>query len=157
MFLAGLQNFPAAKMTQQMEVARAITEEFGDRRELVKGISTDVAPTFEDGTFDWIYIDALHTGEALIQDLESWYPKLKSGGLISGDDFADLCDTRRSLDNKIIQLQGFEKVGYKNRPIRGGYGVRWGVKEFFSSRNVPFFVTYMNDCYAEAAWYAIKP
>ena len=54
MFLAGLQNFPAAKMTEQMEVARAITEEFGDRRELVKGVSNAVAATFEDGTFDWI-------------------------------------------------------------------------------------------------------
>lgn len=151
------KNFPPERMTEAMETARNITAEFGDRRELVKGISTEVAPRFEDNSLDWIYIDALHTGEALIQDLESWYPKVKSGGLISGDDFADLCDPRRILDNKVIQLQGFEKVGYKSRPVRGGYGVRWGVKEFFASRGVPFYVTYMNDCYAEAAWYAIKP
>jgi len=151
------KNFPAAEMTQAMEQARNATAEFGDRRELIKGISTEVAPRFEDNTLDWIYIDALHTGEALLEDLGAWFPKLRSGGVISGDDFADLCDSRRALDNSKILLQGFEKTGYKSRPVRGGYGVRWGVKEFFSSRNVPFFVTYMNDCYAEAAWYAIKP
>ena len=151
------KNFNSARMSQVMETARDITQEFGERREMVQGLSHEVATQFEDNTFDWIYVDALHTGEALIQDLNAWYPKVKSGGIISGDDFADLCDPRRVLDNKVVLLQGFEKVGYKSRPVRGGYGVRWGVKEFFGSRGVPFFVTYMNDCYAEAAWYAIKP
>jgi hypothetical protein len=135
------KNFGAKTMSEVMETARKITEEFGDRREMIQGLSHD----------------ALHTGEALIQDLNAWYPKVKSGGIISGDDFADLCDPRRVLDNKVVLLQGYEKVGYESRPVRGGYGVRWGVKEFFGSRGVPFFVTYMNDCYAEAAWYAIKP
>ena len=116
-------------MTEAMETARSVTEEFGDRRELVKGISTEVAPMFGNNSLDWIYIDALHTGEALLQDLDAWYPKLRSGGIISGDDFADLCDSRRVLGN-VSLLQGFEKVvGYKSWSVRGGYGVRWGVKE----------------------------
>ena len=82
---------------------------------------------------------------------------MKSGGLISGDDFADVCDSRRALNNPEVELKGFEAIGYASRPQRGGYGVRWGVKEFFAARSVPFYVTYMYDCYGEAAWYALKP
>ena len=65
------KNFPAKQMTEAMETARSVTEEFGDRRELVKGISTEVAPMFGDNSLDWICIDALDTGEALLQDLRS--------------------------------------------------------------------------------------
>jgi hypothetical protein len=35
-------------------------------------------------------LDASHDYESCISDIKSWYPKVKKGGIISGDDF-NLC------------------------------------------------------------------
>lgn len=44
---------------------------------------------FEDESIDMVYIDALHTYEAVRQDLLNWYPKVKKGGIISGHDYQE--------------------------------------------------------------------
>jgi hypothetical protein len=51
--------------------------------------SLQAAAQFEDGFFDWIYIDADHHYEAVKADLNSWYPKLKNNGIIAGHDYLD--------------------------------------------------------------------
>ena len=40
-----------------------------------------------DNFFDYIYIDAEHTYEAVKKDLRAWYPKLKKNGTLFGDDY----------------------------------------------------------------------
>lgn len=50
----------------------------------------DAAKKFKDGYFDWIYIDAGHRYECVYADLESWYPKVKKGGVIVGHDYTKL-------------------------------------------------------------------
>lgn len=44
---------------------------------------------FPDGFFDWIYIDADHSYNGCRRDLETWYPKLKAGGIFCGHDYLD--------------------------------------------------------------------
>jgi hypothetical protein len=41
------------------------------------------------GKLDFVYIDANHSFEATLADLESYYPLVKPGGLIAGHDFLD--------------------------------------------------------------------
>lgn len=40
-----------------------------------------------DGSLDLVFIDADHSYEAVIQDLEFWYKKIRSGGWLLGDDY----------------------------------------------------------------------
>ena len=50
--------------------------------------SERAAASFCDNYFDWIYIDADHSYEAVKKDLNLWYQKIKPGGFLCGDDFA---------------------------------------------------------------------
>ncbi len=57
------------------------------RVELVQGFSTDAADRFDDGFFDVVYVDANHTYDAVLADLEAWAPKIKEGGRLMGHDY----------------------------------------------------------------------
>lgn len=41
---------------------------------------------FEDNSLDFVYIDANHHFSEVLKDLCFWWPKLKSGGILAGDD-----------------------------------------------------------------------
>lgn len=53
-----------------------------------KGNSSDVS-IYRDRYFDWCYIDADHSYEAVKADLRAVYPKVKIGGWIMGHDYAE--------------------------------------------------------------------
>jgi hypothetical protein len=52
-----------------------------------RGLSTELASEFPDDYFDWIYIDANHTYEAVRADLQAFSSKVKQGGFIAGDNY----------------------------------------------------------------------
>lgn len=52
----------------------------------VKASSVEASKMFENYTFDMVYIDALHTYNGLISDLQAWFYKVKKGGFIAGHD-----------------------------------------------------------------------
>ena len=64
-----------------------LEKEFPGRYELHRGYSLDVARQFKDNFFDFIYLDARHDYDGIKEDLEAWWPKLKTGGLMAGHDF----------------------------------------------------------------------
>jgi len=41
------------------------------------------------GDPDFVYVDADHSFESVLNDLDAWYPKLASGGLIGGHDYSN--------------------------------------------------------------------
>ena len=128
----------------RMNQARQNTEQWSSRREMIRGFSTVVCHQFKDNYFDWVYLDALHTYEAVKRDLEAWYPLVKPGGLISGDDFTD------HTDKKMIDWNGPVPVLYS-------WGTRRAVTDFFRMIGVAVHVTFTYDCYMFPAWYALKP
>lgn len=54
---------------------------------VIKGYSAQVAKQFDDGFFDWIFLDADHSYEAVKADLLAWENKIKPGGVILGHDY----------------------------------------------------------------------
>lgn len=61
---------------------------FAERSELIRDFSDNAAARFEDNQLDFVFIDANHTYEFVKKDIEVWYAKVRSGGLICGDDYA---------------------------------------------------------------------
>lgn len=50
--------------------------------------SVEAARTFKDESIDFVWIDAGHSYEDVRADIDAWYPKVKIGGWIGGDDLA---------------------------------------------------------------------
>src|SRR4051812_28921029 len=49
--------------------------------------SKDAAELFEDGSLEFVFLDAEHVYEDVLDDLKTWWPKVKPGGIIAGHDF----------------------------------------------------------------------
>jgi len=62
---------------------------FGERSIILKGYSPEVCVKFQDNSIDFVYIDGLHSYEAVIADLEGWYNKVKTNGIIAGHDYSE--------------------------------------------------------------------
>lgn len=50
------------------------------------GTSAEAAASLTD-TYDFIFIDAMHTYEEVKKDIERWWPKLRSGGIFAFHDY----------------------------------------------------------------------
>ncbi|MBU3591454.1 class I SAM-dependent methyltransferase [Polynucleobacter sp. 78F-HAINBA] len=77
------------------------------------------ADQFQDESFDLVYIDGDHTYEGVVKDLAAWYPKVKKGGIICGDDIG-WPGVKKAVDEFFIRLnkeyQIISKNGFENMP-----------------------------------------
>lgn len=80
--------------------------------------SVSAASKFPDEYFGFIYIDAGHSYNDVYNDLMSWYPKLKNGGFLVGDDYAIMYN-----------------------PTEGQYGVVEAIEEFVEENNKDLYIT----------------
>lgn len=94
---------------------------------IIRKCSIEAAADFKDGSLDWIFIDANHAYEAVKADLKAWYPKVRSGGILSGHDYCDAVNKK------------------------GVYGVKTAVDEFMGSHKLPM----PRDI--NGSWITIKP
>lgn len=63
------------------------TEPYRDYIITIIGRTDELSNEFKDESFDFIFIDADHSYEAVKKDIEMWYPKVKQGGVIAGHDY----------------------------------------------------------------------
>lgn len=60
--------------------------QYPDRAQIIKGYTTEVAETIEDGSLDFVFIDADHGYEGCLRDIKAWAPKVRTGGYVMGHD-----------------------------------------------------------------------
>ena len=104
---------------------------------MLKGGSVEMAQTFPDESIDWVYIDANHTYNSVMDDLKAWYPKVRKGGIVSGHDYLD---------------------GTHNGYLGQVYGVKSAVDEFTKDLGKKVKVT-TNDTFENLhfdSWWFIK-
>lgn len=59
----------------------------GDLVTLIISDSGSSSRLFADASVEWVHLDARHDYASVKADIESWLPKVKPGGWLSGDDF----------------------------------------------------------------------
>lgn len=126
------------------------------RYTVMQALSTEAAEKFPDDHFDWLYIDALHTHDAVVKDMRAWWPKLRTGGLMSGDDYGDVNDTEYLTRARYPRTVIKKEAGLMPYMPTNRWGVISAVQEVARSFNSPLHVTWSLDCYKWPAWWIVK-
>lgn len=73
--------------------------------EIIKKFSMDAVKDFEDESLDFVYIDANHQFEYVVQDIGFWARKVRRGGIVSGHDY--IRRARPSATHVVQAVQGY--------------------------------------------------
>lgn len=76
----------------------------------VEKYSMDAVKDFEDGSLDFVYIDANHEDPYVTDDITEWSKKVKSGGVVSGHDYARV----RSIEWRYAVVDAVNRYVAKN-------------------------------------------
>lgn len=122
-------NLTLAKQNEHMEAAMRAVGYPSHRVMIMRMSTTDAAaevfsaPVF----FDFVFVDADHTYNGTITDMQCWWPLVRSGGLLSGHDFDHPKEKRN-----------------------GSFGVRKAVEEFCRDNQLKFSLS-------GSCWWIVKP
>lgn len=128
--------------TAYLEAMRKI-EGLEHRAFMLRGLSSDMGSRFSDSELDFAYIDGNHAYEYVKQDIQIWWPKVKSGGFLMGHDYLDMdWHTTEFMENgkdKHIWIKGANE----NDPYQyaGHFGVNTAVDEFIEETGLDLTIT----------------
>ena len=130
----GMVSAPGAEYNSQKSLD-ALYEKINQRisakgHSVIRELSLDAASKFQENSLDYVYIDGDHTYNACKADIHAWWPKIRSGGILAGDDY-DVAKTGKGYD----------------------FGVIEAVSEFSESVKLQHHVHKMRT----TQWYIIKP
>lgn len=91
--------------------------------EVIGKPSVEAATMFEERCFDFVYIDATHTYDAVRSDVASWISKVKRGGIFAGHDYYR--KEKRGLEVKMAVQTHIPSRALHGEPTRLGNGVWW--------------------------------
>jgi hypothetical protein len=81
-----LDRTPLPPMAEIERLFDSRTSAFANVSKL-KRTAEEAVSRFADESIDIVYIDSIHTQEAVCRQIDQWRPKVKRGGLIAGHDF----------------------------------------------------------------------
>lgn len=90
---------------ETLNTAREVLNPETDNRvKMLQKTSLDAAAMIPNGSLDFCYIDADHAYEAVKADFNAWFPKVRSGGIISFHDYGvnDCIGVKTFIDEYII-------------------------------------------------------
>ncbi len=99
--------------------ALANTEFAAERRRVLRVGSLEAAPRLADNSLALVFIDGVHSYEAVQADAMAWWPKLVLGGTLAGDDYC-IGKVRKAAERWAASIG----VG----PLRTDDKVWWAVK-----------------------------
>lgn len=65
-------------------------EGFEHRAIMIRAKSDIAVEMIPDNSLDFVYIDANHAYDYVVEDIRLWYPKVKNGGYLMGHDYIDI-------------------------------------------------------------------
>ena len=130
---------------------KTLLSKHGDRSEIIRDFSYEASKRFDDDSIDFIYIDGSHKKDNVALDLETWYPKLKRGGLCAGHDYLDgvlICKDTRDLITQSGTINLYTGESHTE------FGVKSAVDEFVDAKNLKLNVIEEETVFH--SWFFIK-
>jgi hypothetical protein len=107
LFLYGVDMYAGDRGHDDRQYTRALRrlQKYRNRHALIKMKFEDALNVFEDESLDFVYIDGYaHTGEDNGKHFQPWLRKLRSGGVLAGDDYSpSFKKVINAVDNFISQ------------------------------------------------------
>jgi Methyltransferase domain len=91
---------------------------------ILRQTSVEAAKKFGQGYFDWIYIDGDHSFDAVLADLNAWFPKLKRGGTIVCDDYTWMDEARTYSVKRAVEAFMQANPAHPGRLVFGQFLIR---------------------------------
>ena len=104
---------------------------FGERSSVWRMTGGEAAEALPHHCLDFVYLDARHDRDSVREDLETWTPKVRPGGVLAGHDYVD------------------------GLFPDGDFGVRSAVDEFFAGRGWPVRATLVDPPWI--SWWVVVP
>ena len=93
---------------------------------LIRKSSEEASKNIDDNSVDFVYIDGNHFYPAVKKDIETWWPKVRSGGIMGGHDYDADVPVDFNIDDYI----------YTWRVNEVHYGVVKAVRDFAIENNI---------------------
>jgi hypothetical protein len=99
-------------MDDEYEFCKNKLNKYQQRIKFIRELSIKASENFSDNSIDFIYIDGNHSYKNVTEDLETFWSKVKVGGIMCGDDVYELSENKEIL--KIWAPNSFGKYGVHN-------------------------------------------
>ncbi|MCK9351247.1 MAG: class I SAM-dependent methyltransferase [Candidatus Paceibacterota bacterium] len=73
---------------------------------IIYKLSMDAVEDFEDGSLDFVYIDANHRPDFITDDVREWTKKVRKGGIVSGHDYRP--GMAKEVVDEFTRMHGFK-------------------------------------------------
>jgi uncharacterized Rossmann fold enzyme len=104
-------NLSQTQQDYYLGATKAATAFAGERARILVKDSVEAAREIEDGSLDFVFIDANHTYEACKADVEAWLPKVKPTGFIAGHDYENPGYPSWGVKRAVEEVLGPVEVG----------------------------------------------
>jgi hypothetical protein len=74
----------------------------------IRMTSIEASSLYEDESIDAVFLDACHEYRCVKEDIFSWFPKVKIGGVLSGHDYSEYWPDVVNAVNDIFQSENIE-------------------------------------------------
>jgi hypothetical protein len=127
----------------------AYLSKYQSRYTAIRKKSLLAANDFDNESLDFVYIDANHKYSFVKADIEAWFSKVRTGGIVSGHDYFNEWNDIVDFDANGIDKYIFNAEGVK----LGVFGVNPAVNEFCAQNNYTLQTTRYEWF---GSWYFIK-
>lgn len=132
LWIGGQRNYvddvASLSMVDNFETALQRVKQFWPWVRFVQEPSNIAARLFDNASLDFVFIDARHDECAVKEDLETWWPKIRAGGLLAGDDYVDAVTGKEMYEWNNWSI-------CENGEVRPG-AVRGAVNTFFRTKGL---------------------
>ena len=127
-------NFNDKQQELIYETAMKTLRPYGDKITVKRNLTTSAALDFPDKHFDFIYVDARHDYCGALDDIKTWWPKLKRGGIMAGHDYITAAEHKKYQSHDDWGLCG-------DGVTRNELAVVGAVNEFAKQKSLRVFTT----------------